>query len=746
MTRCKLYLLGILCLFTTVAFCQTDCTTIDKGKDYSGKDFSNCNFTTLTKGSLIGANFSNATLNGAQFQNMDLSNADFTGAKMLPSTKGITDISGCILTNTIFKGAIMDSINLQFAIFQSTDFSGASLFYSDFGPVMKINPGANGVRTSFKNTTTDFDHFPINNWSQSDWSNTDLTRTKISGLNNKNFSFEGKNISNALVAYSEFTNFNFKNCIMTGANFNNSILSYSNFNGAQMDQVDLTDAQLNNVQMRSSILYSEKNSGKGAVLSGVVFSGSNLSGSDFTYANLQGSNMQGITADSCTFNNANFESSSNYNVANLNGSSLNYSSFNSASLNGVNFSNAYIVKGQFNDLALQGTIFAGANMPFANFQNATLEGVLFTGSILQGAIFKSTTLKAPPTGGSGVDFSCSQLGGADFSNATVTQCSFSDAVMPVAGICCQNLDGAYCGVIGINHLSYGGTILPSLKAKVTCPNGDLAICDSIQWQIPGWKTSNCNSNHNLETVWFKPNCNGQDTTGRITFADPNLQNCIIDQVFGGDETHVITKSEVATVTSLSCPARQISDLTGLQYFTSLEELDLSYNQLIDGTFYNQLHNLQTLKISGNNIKILNLQGDSNINYLNASNNQLTSVLLDANMYLNFIDLSYNDLTDMSTIAIQTSLTYLDISHNKLTKIGDLSNMSEISTIYLENNSLTTIGNLSKIYDNGSGNLEYLLLSCNLPFDCSSLGLNSTTAEKNFLSHSNCGDNSGTGCN
>lgn len=722
-----------------------NCPAGGGGPDYSGKNLTDSNFTTLPANALVGANFSNAILSGAQFQNVNLTNANFTGAIMRRSAKGVTDLSGTQLDHTCFQQAQMDSANLQFAVFKATNFSSASLLAANFGPLMTIQLSGDNQRTKFNNTTTDFNHFPINNWPAAYWSYTDLSNCRISGLNAQNFSFKGKNISGAILKAMNFANFDFRHCIMSGADLSGATLNYAQMDSSTMDQVKLVGAKLNYTQLTGVSFYNPANTGKIADFSGAVLNNATLHRSNFSFANMRGASLLGVTADSCVFNDANFQSDTSYNVANFSGANLNYSSFSSAQLNGVNLSNAYIINGNFNNLTLMSTNFSYAVMPGADFQQSVLEGVFFTNAVLQNAKFISATIKTPPGGGAGVDFSCTQLGGADFTNATVTQANFSNAVMLVADSCCKELDGPFCGIIAINQQGYGATVMPVLKNKVGCPNGDLDTCHGQQWVVPGWRSANCNPQHVTETLWFKPNCGGSDTTGMITFADPSLQACLVNQLFGGDNSKVITKNIAAQVPSVSCPCKGISNLSGLQYFTALRSLDLSCNNLTDGTFFAQLHSLNKLKVSENQLTMLNLQGVPGLSYLDASDNALTSVLLDADSYVNFLDLSYNNLSQLD-LSIQTALNYVDLSNNKLTYIGSLSGFSNVSTIYLQNNSLKTIGNISGIYNNGNGNLSFMNLACNLPFQCNTLGLDNTQPEKDFLSHSLCGVNNLPGCN
>lgn len=101
---------------------------------------------------------------------------------------------------------------------------------------------------------------------------------------------------------------------------------------------------------------------------------------------------------------------------------------------------------------------------------------------------------------------------------------------------------------------------------------------------PHWKSPNCNSSHTTQLLWYKPNCDGKDTTGRIHFPDPNLEASLLKQMSGGDPNYIITKQNAAQVPALNCSYSKISNLEGLQYFTALEELDVSGNLLTDGTF------------------------------------------------------------------------------------------------------------------------------------------------------------------
>lgn len=72
----------------------------------------------------------------------------------------------------------------------------------------------------------------------------------------------------------------------------------------------------------------------------------------------------------------------------------------------------------------------------------------------------------------------------------------------------------------------------------------------------------------------KPTSEGQE----VTFPDGNLEECV-RQALGKSAGEKITTTELAELTSLTCRSRDITDLSGLEYCTSLTELRLVWNQI-----------------------------------------------------------------------------------------------------------------------------------------------------------------------
>ena len=101
----------------------------------------------------------------------------------------------------------------------------------------------------------------------------------------------------------------------------------------------------------------------------------------------------------------------------------------------------------------------------------------------------------------------------------------------------------------------------------------------------------------------------------------------------------------------------ISDLTGIQYFTNLEELNCSYNQ----------------------IESLNLQQNTKLKILNCSNNLLTR-LVQGNEGLEEVDCSNNKINELMLYAL--TLKSVDCYNNELTSytgifLADLPDLSSL---------------------------------------------------------------------
>ena len=175
----------------------------------------------------------------------------------------------------------------------------------------------------------------------------------------------------------------------------------------------------------------------------------------------------------------------------------------------------------------------------------------------------------------------------------------------------------------------------------------------------------------------------------------------------------------------------IYSLVGLDYFISLQVLDLSGNQITDVGPLAGLTNLQSLRLLSNQITDVGpLAGLTNLQSLNLFNNQiadvgplagltnLQSLILTDNQIadvrplagltnLRSLYLPGNQLTDVEPLAGLTNLHSLRLGNNQLTDVEPLAGLANLRSLYLPDNQLTDVEPLA-----GLTNLRSLDLSSN----------------------------------
>ncbi|MDP5201461.1 T9SS type B sorting domain-containing protein [Flavobacterium sp. DG2-3] len=184
--------------------------------------------------------------------------------------------------------------------------------------------------------------------------------------------------------------------------------------------------------------------------------------------------------------------------------------------------------------------------------------------------------------------------------------------------------------------------------------------------------------------------------------DPNFEQALIDlNIDNGTIDGQVLTANVVNVKILTIPGRSISNLTGIESFTNLEQLDLGLS-------------------------------DNNNPY---TNNRITSLDLSKNLLLRHLDCGYNELTTLD-IAKNTALETLFVDHNKISSL-DVSQNLLLQTLFCRNNLLTTLDvgkNLALIGLNCTANqISSLDLSKNIllrDLSCASNNLSSIDVSSN----------------
>lgn len=258
----------------------------------------------------------------------------------------------------------------------------------------------------------------------------------------------------------------------------------------------------------------------------------------------------------------------------------------------------------------------------------------------------------------------------------------------------------------------------------------------------------------------------QNTYAQTTLIpDTNFEQALI--TLGLDNTldgQVLT-SNINTVTAINVDNMNISDLTGIQDFDSLEFLSCKQNLLtsIDVTQNYELINLDcrlnllnnidisqnsellTLRCSDNSISSIDLSQNTELKYLYCSNNSLDSLNLTQNPNLTNLECNNNGLTDLN-ISQNPILNIIACNDNQLMSL-DFSQNPNLITLHCSNNQLTSL-NPGTTSSMGilvcSNNFLTSLNTANLveleSFYCDSNMITSLTLNPQFLQLVNCSYN------
>ena len=204
----------------------------------------------------------------------------------------------------------------------------------------------------------------------------------------------------------------------------------------------------------------------------------------------------------------------------------------------------------------------------------------------------------------------------------------------------------------------------------------------------------------------------------VYIPDPNLRIAIAEAL-GKSPNASITAEDMATLTRLVANNKGISDLTGLQFATDLETVELRDNSISDLSPFAELTKIWLLGISDNQISDLSpLSGLINLRHLSIYHNpeiaDLSPLKGLTNLdYLSFVgsgkisDISAlaglinlkqftmwgSPISDLSPLAGLTNLEILDICGSKASDISVLPKLTGLKELYLAENGISDVSPL-----------------------------------------------------
>ena len=188
----------------------------------------------------------------------------------------------------------------------------------------------------------------------------------------------------------------------------------------------------------------------------------------------------------------------------------------------------------------------------------------------------------------------------------------------------------------------------------------------------------------------------------VNFPDDNFRAWLLnsENILGRGEDALLTDDEIADITYIDVSRKEIADLKGIEFFTALDYLSCSDNQL---TALDVSKNtaLAYLSCGDNQLTALDVSKNTALGNLHCKNNQLTSLDVSKNTKLKLLSCDNNQLTSLD-VSKNTDLKNLYCSDNQLTSL-DVSNNTALEYLLCKNNQLTSL-DLSK-------NTELMYLDC-----------------------------------
>jgi uncharacterized repeat protein (TIGR01451 family) len=189
----------------------------------------------------------------------------------------------------------------------------------------------------------------------------------------------------------------------------------------------------------------------------------------------------------------------------------------------------------------------------------------------------------------------------------------------------------------------------------------------------------------------------------VNIPDANFKTKLIALGVDTNSDGNIQNSEALAVTTLNVSYSNISDLTGIEAFVNLTNLECASNQLTSLDVA-PLINLTSLNCINNQISTFDVASLTNLTHLSCESNQLTALDVVPLTNLTYLGCSYNQLTALD-VAPLINLVHLVCTSNLLTDL-DVAPLTNLTYLDFQNNLLTSLNvntliNLNTLYCGGS---------------------------------------------
>ena len=186
--------------------------------------------------------------------------------------------------------------------------------------------------------------------------------------------------------------------------------------------------------------------------------------------------------------------------------------------------------------------------------------------------------------------------------------------------------------------------------------------------------------------------------GRTYVPGDNFEKILIDRGYDDILDDYVLTANIENITSLDVSGNNIADLTGIEDFEALEDLNCSNNTLNNIDVSSNI-NLITLNVSNNQLSTVNTINNLALTTLNCSNNSIASIDLTQNTNLVVLDISNNVFTSFLPSEVPSlsdficdgnAIVELDFQLNQnVTSLSCQSNSLEVLNIRNGQNNILT---------------------------------------------------------
>lgn len=183
-------------------------------------------------------------------------------------------------------------------------------------------------------------------------------------------------------------------------------------------------------------------------------------------------------------------------------------------------------------------------------------------------------------------------------------------------------------------------------------------------------------------------CTTFATAQQTYVPDDNFEQALIDLGYDNALDDYVFTANINTITYLDVspgfePQGSIQDLTGIEDFTALEELNVYLNQLTTLDLSQNI-NLKFLYCWGNQLSSLNISQCTLLKELEIGQNQLTNLDINQNTVLRKLLCGNNQLTSLS-VTQNTALEIMNCAGNQLTSLDIRNGVNTIIQTFIAQN-------------------------------------------------------------